>query len=79
MSENTLTSLFTGYCQGEPKKLLLLSSRKDDQGVNIPVGVIYTDKVDPLDIIISTTNSDEKYFLYYKGLGIYFTTWRKIN
>jgi len=42
------------------------------------VGAIYTSTVDPTKLILTATkNTDEKYYLYYEGFGIYFSFWQK--
>lgn len=81
MNENNLISLFTGYCRsGDTSAIILLSSRTDQTGAAIPVGVIYTNIAVPEDFIFVTPESgDEKYLLYYKGIGMYFSNWRKIS
>jgi len=45
---------------------------------HIPVGAIYLSQVKPEDIVISETNNDEKYYLVYRGIAIFFTYYKKI-
>lgn len=44
-----------------------------------PVGAIYLKTINPADVKISETNNSEMFYLYYKGLTIFFTYWKKIN
>lgn len=41
------------------------------------VGAIYTISVDPTKLVLTATKTDEKYYLYYEGFGIYFSYWNK--
>lgn len=43
------------------------------------VGAVYAKTVDPTKIVISSATAEEKYFLYYQGIGIYFSTWAKLG
>ena len=45
-----------------------------------PIGALYLKTVDPLEVkITEATNMDEKYYLYSKGIAVFFSFWKKIN
>lgn len=43
------------------------------------VGALYLDKLRYKNIIISSTNNTEKYYLLVDGVGLYFSFFQKIN
>lgn len=57
----------------KPPVLQLLDINKN------PVGAIYFDFLEYNKIMISTTNTSEKYYLFMNGLGIYFSFWEVIK
>lgn len=71
---NNLTELFQSYALMEQPPIIEL------QNINhMPVAALYLDKMNYLNLIISSTNNTERYFLYVDGIGIYFSFFRKIT
>lgn len=45
-----------------------------------PIGALYLKTLNPIDVkITEATNMDEKYYLYYNGVAVFFSFWKKIN
>lgn len=71
---NNLTELFQSYALTDQPPIIEL------QNINhMPVAALYLDKMNYLNLIISSTNNTERYFLYVDGIGIYFSFFRKIT
>lgn len=68
-----LTTLFNKDI-GKDGKILLLNKEKKE------VGVIYLNSVEPADLQVlkPSTPVGETYFIYYKGMGIFFSYYRKL-
>ena len=68
---NSLAEIFTNWCNTGTTVVQLLN--KD----HIPVAAIYLDKLNIDSIIICDSNSNEKYYLYLNGIGIFFSYYKK--
>lgn len=67
-------SLFKALADTEkPPVLQLLDINKK------PIGAIYFNYLEYNKIMVSTTDTSEKYYLFMNGLGIYFSFWEKIG
>ena len=44
-----------------------------------PVCALYLSDMNQDNITISETNNKDRYLMYYYGVGVYFTYWRKLN
>lgn len=71
---NALTQLFSLWAEQENPPIIEL--------LNIdhhPVGAIYLNKFkNSSHLVISETNNQERFYLYYEGIGIYFSFYRKL-
>lgn len=72
--EHPLTTLFHTYAELENPPILELLSIDSK-----PVGAIYFTDLRYKKFIISETNNSEKYYLYVDGVGIYFSSYKKIS
>lgn len=71
---NSLVLLFQSFALEEKPPIIEL------QDINHkPVGALYLDKINYINLAISETNNLEKYFLYLDGIGIYFSFFKKIS
>lgn len=69
-----LTDLFHTYAELDSPPILEL--------LNIdykPVGALYLSNLKYKNFIVSETNNSEKYYLYVDGVGIYFSSYSRIN
>ena len=72
--EHYLSTLFHAIADQENPPVLELLNID-----NRTVGAVYLDKLKYKNFTISETNNSEKYYLYYDGVGIYFSFYRKIH
>lgn len=73
---NSLTTLF----QVASGTIVLLSNIQGQNNQGIPVAFLTPNKMDVRDIIVAETNNmSEKYILYYKGVGILFSSYQFQN
>jgi len=72
--EHSLTTLFHTYAELENPPILELLNIDSK-----PVGAIYFADLRYKKFIISETNNSEKYYLYVDGVGIYFSSYKKIS
>lgn len=73
MANNSLVSLFQKWATDKkPPIIQLLNKNKE------AVGAIYLEtlKADIGDLVICTTGTDEKYYLYVKGIAIFFSYYK---
>ena len=74
VQEHSLTTLFHTYAELEQPPILEL--------LNIdgkPVGALYLADMQHENFIVSETNNSEKYYFYLRGVGIYFSFFKKIG
>lgn len=74
MNQHSLTALFQSLSELEQPPIIELLDINQK-----PVGALYLDNLKYKNFIISETNNLEKYYLYYQGIGIYFSFYRKIQ
>lgn len=74
MTQHSLVTLFQSLSETEQPPIIELLDINQK-----PVGALYLDKLKYKNFVISETNNLEKYYLYYQGLGIYFSFYRKIQ
>lgn len=74
MTQHSLVTLFQSLSETEQPPIIELLDFNQK-----PVGALYLDKLKYKNFVISETNNLEKYYLYYQGLGIYFSFYRKIQ
>ena len=71
-----MESLKSEICTSKKTTLLLLN-RKDKI-----VGGLYSNHIDVNRLLLTTLDadkSDERYLLYYNGMGIYFSSYKRID
>lgn len=74
MNQHSLVTLFQSLSEVEQPPIIELLDINQK-----PVGALYLDKLKYKNFVISETNNLEKYYLYYQGMGIYFSFYRKIQ
>ena len=74
MNQYSLVTLFQSLSEVEQPPIIELLDINQK-----PVGALYLDKLKYKNFVISETNNLEKYYLYYQGMGIYFSFYRKIQ
>lgn len=74
MNQHSLVTLFQSLSEAEQPSIIELLDINQK-----PVGALYLDKLKYKNFVISETNNLEKYYLYYQGMGIYFSFYRKIQ
>lgn len=74
MENQGLSEVFQIMLDKAEPKIVELQNNK-----HIPVGALYLDKIKYDQIIVSETDSDEKYFLLLDGIGIYFTYYKILS
>lgn len=74
MNQHSLVTLFQSLAESEQPPIIELLDINQK-----PVGALYLDSLKYKNFVISDTNNSEKYYLYYQGMGIYFSFYRKIQ
>lgn len=74
MNQHSLVTLFQALSEAEQPPIIELLDINQK-----PVGALYLDNLKYKNFVISETNNLEKYYLYYQGMGIYFSFYRKIQ
>lgn len=74
MNQHSLVTLFQSLAESEQPPIIELLDINQK-----PVGALYLDSLKYKNFVISETNNSEKYYLYYQGMGIYFSFYRKIQ
>lgn len=74
MNQHSLVTLFQSLSESEQPPIIELLDINQK-----PVGALYLDNLKYKNFVISETNNSEKYYLYYQGMGIYFSFYRKIQ
>ena len=72
--EHPLVTLFQTYAELEHPPILELLNIE-----NKPVGALYLSEMRYKNFTISETNNSEKYYLCVSGVGIYFSSYKKIS
>ena len=73
-TEHQMVTLFKALSELDiPPVIELLNINKQ------VVGALYLDKLRYKNIVISSTNNTEKYYLLVDGVGLYFSFFQKIN
>ena len=76
MNQHSLVTLFQALSEAEQPPTPIIELLDINQK---PVGALYLDNLKYKNFVISETNNLEKYYLYYQGMGIYFSFYRKIQ
>ena len=71
--ESNIATALTLYAELGKPAIELLNKDKT------PVAALYMNSVDIGKLVISSTNNSERYYLYYDGLGVYFTYYRPLD
>lgn len=70
---NQLTTLFQGWAEREPETIVQLLNKD-----RVPVAALYLNKLKYNNLVIAQTiNISEKYYIYFDGIAIFFTYYKK--
>jgi hypothetical protein len=68
-----LTTLFQGWAEREPETIIQLLNKD-----KVPVAALYLNKLKYDNLVITMTKHlSEKYYIYFDGIAIFFTYYRK--
>lgn len=70
---SNLTTLFENWAEKEPETIIQLLNKD-----RIPVAALYLNKLQFESFsIVQTNNLSEKYYIYFNGIAIFFTYYKK--